>query len=78
MHARQAHPCDNQHFLLRATPTLIRPSWSCLLTLLTVPATTTPLAAPAARLPADLLLLDEPTNHLDLHAVLWLQDYLLK
>ncbi|KAL4853778.1 ABC transporter F family member 3 [Chlorella vulgaris] len=26
----------------------------------------------------DLLLLDEPTNHLDLHAVLWLQDYLLK
>ena len=27
---------------------------------------------------ADLLLLDEPTNHLDLHAVLWLQDYLLK
>ena len=28
--------------------------------------------------PADLLLLDEPTNHLDLHAVLWLQDYLLK
>ena len=28
--------------------------------------------------PADLLLLDEPTNHLDLHAVLWLQEYLLK
>ncbi|PSC74057.1 ABC transporter F family member 3 [Micractinium conductrix] len=26
----------------------------------------------------DLLMLDEPTNHLDLHAVLWLQDYLLK
>lgn len=26
----------------------------------------------------DLLLLDEPTNHLDLHAVLWLEDYLLK
>ena len=26
----------------------------------------------------DVLLLDEPTNHLDLHAVLWLQDYLLK
>eukprot|EP00887_Chlorella_sp_A99_P006972 scaffold2.g6972.t1 len=26
----------------------------------------------------DILLLDEPTNHLDLHAVLWLQDYLLK
>ena len=25
----------------------------------------------------DVLLLDEPTNHLDLHAVLWLQDYLL-
>ena len=25
----------------------------------------------------DLLLLDEPTNHLDLHAVLWLEDYLL-
>lgn len=24
-----------------------------------------------------LLLLDEPTNHLDLHAVLWLQEYLL-
>ncbi|OWM85192.1 hypothetical protein CDL15_Pgr027979 [Punica granatum] len=26
----------------------------------------------------DLLLLDEPTNHLDLHAVLWLEAYLLK
>jgi ATP-binding cassette subfamily F protein 3 len=26
----------------------------------------------------DVLLLDEPTNHLDLHAVLWLQDYLVK
>lgn len=26
----------------------------------------------------DILLLDEPTNHLDLHAVLWLEDYLLK
>ncbi|KAL9259154.1 ABC transporter F family member 3-like protein [Drosera capensis] len=26
----------------------------------------------------DLLLLDEPTNHLDLHAVLWLESYLLK
>jgi ATP-binding cassette subfamily F protein 3 len=26
----------------------------------------------------DLLLLDEPTNHLDLHAVLWLEDYLVK
>ncbi|KAL2613889.1 hypothetical protein R1flu_025581 [Riccia fluitans] len=26
----------------------------------------------------DLLLLDEPTNHLDLHAVLWLENYLLK
>ena len=26
----------------------------------------------------DVLLLDEPTNHLDLHAVLWLQEYLLK
>jgi energy-coupling factor transporter ATP-binding protein EcfA2 len=26
----------------------------------------------------DLLLLDEPTNHLDLHAVLWLEDYLLR
>uniref|UniRef100_R7WAP4 ABC transporter domain-containing protein n=1 Tax=Aegilops tauschii TaxID=37682 RepID=R7WAP4_AEGTA len=26
----------------------------------------------------DLLLLDEPTNHLDLHAVLWLETYLLK
>ena len=26
----------------------------------------------------DLLMLDEPTNHLDLHAVLWLEDYLLK
>jgi len=26
----------------------------------------------------DLLLLDEPTNHLDLHAVLWLEDYLIK
>ncbi|KFM22419.1 ABC transporter F family member 3 [Auxenochlorella protothecoides] len=26
----------------------------------------------------DLLLLDEPTNHLDLHAVLWLQDYLIR
>ena len=26
----------------------------------------------------DLMLLDEPTNHLDLHAVLWLEDYLLK
>lgn len=26
----------------------------------------------------DLLLLDEPTNHLDLHAVLWLEEYLLK
>ncbi|KAL4515714.1 hypothetical protein Ndes2437B_g07137 [Nannochloris sp. 'desiccata'] len=26
----------------------------------------------------DILLLDEPTNHLDLHAVLWLQEYLLK
>jgi ATP-binding cassette subfamily F protein 3 len=25
----------------------------------------------------DILLLDEPTNHLDLHAVLWLQEYLL-
>eukprot|EP00002_Diphylleia_rotans_P033358 TRINITY_DN7081_c0_g3_i1.p1 TRINITY_DN7081_c0_g3~~TRINITY_DN7081_c0_g3_i1.p1 ORF type:complete len:736 (-),score=189.25 TRINITY_DN7081_c0_g3_i1:125-2332(-) len=25
----------------------------------------------------DILLLDEPTNHLDLHAVLWLEDYLL-
>jgi ATP-binding cassette subfamily F protein 3 len=25
----------------------------------------------------DVLLLDEPTNHLDLHAVLWLQDYLV-
>ena len=25
----------------------------------------------------DLLLLDEPTNHLDLHAVLWLEEYLL-
>ena len=25
----------------------------------------------------DLLLLDEPTNHLDLHAVIWLEDYLL-
>ncbi|CAG9460948.1 unnamed protein product [Pedinophyceae sp. YPF-701] len=25
----------------------------------------------------DLLLLDEPTNHLDLHAVLWLEQYLL-
>ncbi|GBG74985.1 hypothetical protein CBR_g19498 [Chara braunii] len=26
----------------------------------------------------DLLLLDEPTNHLDLHAVLWLESYLLR
>ena len=26
----------------------------------------------------DVLLLDEPTNHLDLHAVLWLQEYLIK
>ncbi|KAJ7545438.1 hypothetical protein O6H91_09G119800 [Diphasiastrum complanatum] len=26
----------------------------------------------------DLLLLDEPTNHLDLHAVLWLESYMLK
>lgn len=26
----------------------------------------------------DLLLLDEPTNHLDLHAVLWLEDHLVK
>lgn len=26
----------------------------------------------------DMLLLDEPTNHLDLHAVLWLETYLLK
>ncbi|XVF51265.1 hypothetical protein PTKIN_Ptkin04bG0171100 [Pterospermum kingtungense] len=26
----------------------------------------------------DLLLLDEPTNHLDLHAVLWLESYLMK
>ncbi|KAL7155104.1 hypothetical protein ABFS83_03G052100 [Erythranthe nasuta] len=26
----------------------------------------------------DLLLLDEPTNHLDLHAVLWLESYLVK
>lgn len=26
----------------------------------------------------DLLLLDEPTNHLDLHAVLWLETYLVK
>ena len=26
----------------------------------------------------DLLLLDEPTNHLDLHAVLWLEGYLLQ
>ncbi|KAM5571239.1 ABC transporter F family member 3 [Rosa sericea] len=26
----------------------------------------------------DLLLLDEPTNHLDLHAVLWLEAYLVK
>lgn len=26
----------------------------------------------------DLLLLDEPTNHLDLHAVLWLEDYLVR
>ena len=25
----------------------------------------------------DLLLLDEPTNHLDLHAVIWLEEYLL-
>jgi len=25
----------------------------------------------------DILLLDEPTNHLDLHALLWLQDYLM-
>jgi len=25
----------------------------------------------------DLLLLDEPTNHLDLHAVLWLEEYLI-
>ncbi|KAF5827580.1 P-loop containing nucleoside triphosphate hydrolase protein [Dunaliella salina] len=25
----------------------------------------------------DLLLLDEPTNHLDLHAVLWLEEYLM-
>ncbi|KAL6782230.1 GCN20 [Auxenochlorella protothecoides x Auxenochlorella symbiontica] len=25
-----------------------------------------------------VLLLDEPTNHLDLHAVLWLQDYLIR
>ncbi|KAI4315559.1 hypothetical protein L6164_028355 [Bauhinia variegata] len=26
----------------------------------------------------DMLLLDEPTNHLDLHAVLWLESYLVK
>ncbi|XP_020112985.1 ABC transporter F family member 3 isoform X2 [Ananas comosus] len=26
----------------------------------------------------DMLLLDEPTNHLDLHAVLWLEAYLVK
>ncbi|KAA8526112.1 hypothetical protein F0562_007788 [Nyssa sinensis] len=26
----------------------------------------------------DMLLLDEPTNHLDLHAVLWLETYLVK
>jgi len=26
----------------------------------------------------DLLLLDEPTNHLDLHAVIWLEEYLLQ
>lgn len=26
----------------------------------------------------DLLLLDEPTNHLDLHAVLWLEETLIK
>lgn len=27
--------------------------------------------------PPDLLILDEPTNHLDLHAVLWLEAYLV-
>ncbi|MFA5645514.1 MAG: ABC-F family ATP-binding cassette domain-containing protein [Candidatus Ratteibacteria bacterium] len=27
--------------------------------------------------PPDLLILDEPTNHLDLHAVLWLESYLV-
>jgi ATPase subunit of ABC transporter with duplicated ATPase domains len=25
----------------------------------------------------DVLFLDEPTNHLDLHAVIWLENYLL-
>ncbi|KAJ6712695.1 NON-TRANSPORTER ABC PROTEIN [Salix purpurea] len=31
-----------------------------------------------AGLKPDVLLLDEPTNHLDLHAVLWLESYLVK
>jgi ATP-binding cassette subfamily F protein 3 len=26
----------------------------------------------------DILLLDEPTNHLDMHAVMWLEDYLVE
>ncbi len=36
-----------------------------------------PRACRALFIEPDLLLLDEPTNHLDLHAVLWLEDYLV-
>ncbi len=38
----------------------------------------TPSARRALFVEPDLLLLDEPTNHLDLHAVLWLEDYLVR
>lgn len=46
---RQAHPCDNRRSLPCATPTLMRPAWSCLLPLLTVPRPCHPRCPPARR-----------------------------
>ena len=42
------------------------------------PTPPTPASCRALFVQPDILLLDEPTNHLDLHAVLWLEDYLVK
>jgi elongation factor 3 len=44
--------------------------------MLTYPPPSSPLAARAMLMRADVLLLDEPTNHLDVTNVAWLEQYL--
>ena len=57
------------------TPRLL--DFCSLLTPLLLHFYSTLLAFTRISLQVQVLLLDEPTNHLDLHAVIWLEDYLV-